>query len=232
MPVNESTTFEQQTSKGRRIKVTLHRWNDLLLRSKNGCNMKDKPFDVVCAYHQDVETGEFIFTNPLFIAVNGVNKSQITTKKAYKYYRHRYDIEPTNRFEKQHLLLDKYQSCDVQHIDNWLLVVMLAMWLLFTASKQAPLRVEKWEQYLPSTKKATEAKKLAPESTRLSMTQTKKGVKALYFNFNLTPFAPKKSKGGKGRLLGQMQTPRTRYKVVRKQAKMCKKQPAKNKNGP
>ncbi len=54
----------------------------------------------------------------------------------YESYGHRYDIEPPFRLEKQQLMLGKYQPLNVRHFDNWLLIVLLSFWLLFTASDQ------------------------------------------------------------------------------------------------
>ena len=49
MDKNTSNTaqYEATLDNGREVIVRLHRWNDLLLRSKNGHCMKKKPFDMV-----------------------------------------------------------------------------------------------------------------------------------------------------------------------------------------
>lgn len=229
LKADEHQLLERQTAQGRRITVELHRWNDLLIRSKDGHSMKAKAFDLIGVQYKDASTGKSLFERPLFAAICGQRKSEVSTKEAQQYYRHRYDIEPTNRFEKQNLLLDKYQSPDVQHVDNWLLVIILTIWLLFSASKEVPLKVEKWEQYLPKNKQAAEAQQKEGNPFRLSMAQTHKGAQALFSTFDLSDFAPKKSKGGKGRQLGETQTPRKKQPILRKKNK---KHLSKNKNAP
>jgi len=46
---------------------------------------------------------------------------------------------------------------------------------------------------------------------------TRKGAKALFSTFDLTPFAPRKSKKGEGRKKGETQTKRDKHKPRRKQ---------------
>jgi len=46
---------------------------------------------------------------------------------------------------------------------------------------------------------------------------TRKGAKTLFSTFDLTPFAPQKSKNGKGRKKGDAQTKRDKHKPRRKQ---------------
>jgi len=44
---SDTAQYEATLDNGREVIVRLHRWNDLLVRSKNGHCMKKKPFDVV-----------------------------------------------------------------------------------------------------------------------------------------------------------------------------------------
>ena len=124
----------------------------MMIRSKNKHNMKDKPFDLIAAITTDAKTGEMIFNHPMFIAVCGQKKQHISTPKAYLYYRKRYDIEPYFRFAKQKLLLEKYQTPNTKHFDNWLIIIQLATWLLYTASKHVNYQPREWEKYLKKTR--------------------------------------------------------------------------------
>lgn len=150
LPHQDTIELSGQTSKGRKLKIVIHRWNDLLIRSKDGHNMKDKPFDIVASKVVDADTGELVFNRTMFTTIHGKLKQAIET------YRHRYDIEPSIKFCKQKLMLENYQTPDVQHFDNWLVVVMTAFWLLFTASPDVKYQPKKWQQYKEKNKKASQ----------------------------------------------------------------------------
>jgi len=47
LPRQEHFKIEAQTSSGRDIVIELSRWNDLMIRTRAGNNMKDKPFDLL-----------------------------------------------------------------------------------------------------------------------------------------------------------------------------------------
>ena len=64
--IRDLTADEEQTQKrelqnGKSVIVTLRRYNNLLIRTKQGSKMKDKPFDLVEATLQDADTGEAVF---------------------------------------------------------------------------------------------------------------------------------------------------------------------------
>jgi hypothetical protein len=207
-----------QSSGGRELIIKLWRYNDMMIRSKDGNNMKDKPFDLLAIRIYDAHSGELVFDREMFIAISGQRKTQITTKAGYNDYRHRYDIEPYLRFCKQRLLLENYQTSNVAYFDNWLLILQLSSWLLYAASKEAEFIPYKWEKYLPKNKQAANAK-------RLSIAQTRKAAQRLFLTFEPDPFLPKKCKKGKGRQKGQTFTPKERYKVVKKSTKRGKSEP-------
>jgi hypothetical protein len=129
-----------------------------------------------------------------------------------KNYRQRYDIEGHNRFSKQRLLLDKYQTPDVQTLDNWTLLVAAAYWLLFYAADDVQANPKPWEKYLPKIKELekqnNENKDLKNKENKpkLSVAQTQKAALNLFNTFDKKPFAPKSVKNGKGRKKGDKQT--------------------------
>jgi hypothetical protein len=209
LAADETGEFFTQTSKGRKLKIQLWRYNDMMIRTKNGHNMKDKPLDIIAIRVTDSITGKALFDQEMYIGICGQRKELVSTQEAYQFYRRRYDIEPYLRFSKQGLLLQQYQTPEIEHLENWLLILQLSTWLLYSASDEADFRPHKWEQYLPKNKTASDA-------PRLSMAQTRKAVERLFLTFDPTPFIPVKSKKGKGRQKGQTFTPRKRYRVVKK----------------
>lgn len=216
-PPDEYLELERTTTRGRSLRICLWRWNDKMWRTKQGHNMHDKPLDVLCVEVLDAESGEPVFKNPLFAGIFGMRKDEVSTPLAQESYRHRYDIEPSFRFDKQALMLEKSQTSDVRHFDNWLIAVVLALWLLFAASDEVEYVPKKWQKYPLGS-----AEKKRQQNQRWSPTQTRKAAQRLFLTFDPTPFLPQKSKKGKGRKKGEKQTPRPRFPVVKKQSKKAK----------
>ena len=108
-PCDQTETYETATKSGKVIEITLYLHKNMLKRTKKGHNMKDKPFDLVVVEAKDKATGEVMFGKPIYLAVTGQRKGEISLRAAYEeHYAHRYDIEPNNRFIKQQLLLEKF----------------------------------------------------------------------------------------------------------------------------
>ncbi len=204
--------LDGQTNKGRKLKIMIWKWTNLLVRTKNGHNMKDKAFDLVASKVIDADTGQLVFQKSMFTTIHGQRKDEITTRQAFESYRHRYDIEPSIKFCKQKLMLEKYQTPDKQHFDNWLVVVMAAFWLLFTAASSASYKPKKWQQYKEVNKNTAEP------NTILTPCQVRQAAQNFFLTFDKTPFLPVKCKNGPGRQKGTPINQRTRYKVVKKSA--------------
>lgn len=206
LPCTVQQSLQAETTKGRQLHIDLYRWNNLKIRSKNGHCMKHKPFDLVSVKVRDAQTQHLVFKRPLFFCISGQMKDQISLEQAYQDYRQRYDIEPSFRFNKQKLFLDRYQGEEVQHIDNFLLINQLANHLLFWCKEDVQFIPHKWEK-----KRAKAEVQTAP----LSIAKTYRSTEALFLTFDETPFLPKTSKKGKGNI----KKSRTHYEVVKKPKK-------------
>ena len=217
LPPSDTVEVASTLKNGRQITILLTRWNDLLKRTKEGHSMKDKPFDIVRVLVIDAKTGDKVFDRPLFIAVSGQRKQEIPTPLVQTQYRERSDVEGVYRFGKHNMLLDKLQTPDVNHLDNWLKIWMLSVWLLFTARQQTPLTVKVWEKYLPINKAKAEQ-----TNPVLTMPQVRKGINNLFATFDKTPFLPRKYKKGKGRQKGEKQPKRKRFSPTKKMKKVKK----------
>lgn len=202
---------ETITKKGKKITHTLTQWNDLLLRTKKGQKMSDKRLNLVAVVSTDTKSGKPVFKQPLFMVVSGRNKDKLSLEDAFYEYMQRYGIEPFFRFNKQKLFLDKFQTPDNQHLDNWFLVVQLAIFLLFLTASEASHSCAKWQKYVPIEKE--------PSPVRLSLAQARKSAELLFLTFDKIPFLPVKSKKGKPREKGQTQGKRIRYELVQKKKK-------------
>jgi len=238
LPCSEKFSFQTQTGKGKLLRIEVRRINNMMLRSKKEYNMKDKPFDLLYVRVFDEEKRKNIF-KPMWLAITGQKRKEITSLQAYCKYSHRYDIEPFFRFSKQKLLLDKYQTSKVEYLDNWVLIVQMASWLLWTASDEAKKNPKPWQAYLPEykTQQVLEQQQQANQietiekqceqtqakQERLTIAQTRKGAETLFSTFDKKPFAVQKSNKGNGREKGMKLDPRKRYKVVKKDKNLVQK---------
>lgn len=177
------------------------------MRSKKGNSMKEVEFDIVGIRVLNKETGERVFKQDVFVAVVGQERAELSLEEVAEAFYHRFDLEVGNRFMKQNLFLESYQTPDVQHLDNWTLLVQEAMWLLWTASREVEKVCEKWQKY-------SEPK--VEKGGRFTASQTRKGIENLFLTFEKKPYLPKKCKKGEGRQKGEFQEPRKQYKVVKK----------------
>jgi hypothetical protein len=218
LPPTETVEIQTVTSRGRALIVRIDRWDNMMIRSKAGYSMKDKPFNLFGSQVIDAQTGELVFQRPMFISVLGHLKDNVSTVQAHQEYRNRYDIEVHNRFSSHSLLLNDYQTPEVQTLDNWLLIVAAAYWLLFLAADEVDLIVKPWERNLPKNKEILEAQTTTAQPKK-SVAQTKKGTLPLFYTLDRKPYQPKSVNNGKGRKKGVKMTPKKDKKVNRKSNK-------------
>ena len=207
---------------GRQVVIHLKRWKDLLLRTKSGASMKNKPLDVVRVLVLDAQTNKPVFDRPLFIGVSGKRKNELTATEVQQQFRERYHVETWYRFAKNRLLLDKRQTPSEEHLDpeySGLKIVQLATWLMFTARKEiGQVDCPVWQKYLPKNRQVERA-----QQPVLSIAQVQRASHLLFATFDKTPFLPQKSKKGNGRMLGQKFNPRIKFPVVKKRKKLIRK---------
>lgn len=207
----EIAEIEKVTRKGKRLKIELRRWREMKMRTKRGNSMKEVEFEIVGVRVFNKVTGERVFKQDVFVAVVGERREELEIEEIAEVFYRRFDLEVTNRFMKQNLFLESYQTPDVQHLDNWTMMAQEAMWLLWSASAEVENGCEKWQKYAePKTEKGG----------RKTPSQTRKGLERLILTFEKEPYLPKKCKKGVGRKKGYQLEPRKQYKVVRKYGKL------------
>ena len=104
----------------------------------------------------------------MWLGLTGKRRSELTAEGIFDYYRSRYDIEHFFRFVKDKLLLDAYQTPDVDHEQSWWKLSSLAYTQLYFARDTVPLLPKEWERYLPSYKISdTQEKTIAAPSQTL-----------------------------------------------------------------
>jgi hypothetical protein len=203
-----------KTSKGKEIRVEIHRWNDLKIRTKDANIMKDKPLDLCCVKVFEIQSNKNLFKEELWFTINGQRKSEIPTKEAYLSYRKRYGIESFFRFNKQNLFFQDYQTPVTQHFDNWRIIAQIAVYMLFIAQKDMTNRPKKWQKYLKINKEIDQN-----AQHNLSMAQAYHSAEELFLTLDKKQFAPKTSNKPHGRREGEIQTKRTKFAILKKTKK-------------
>ena len=134
------------------------------MRSKKGNSMKEVEFEIVGIRVLQRETEERVFKQDVFVAVVGEKRRELKIAEIAEEFYHRFDLEVGNRFLKQNLFLESYQTPEVQHLDNFSLLVQEAMWLLWTASAEVEKVCEKWQK--TSAPKVEKGGRKTPSQTR------------------------------------------------------------------
>ncbi len=210
------TTFGVKLANGKKCLVEMEIWEKMMIRTQRGHNMKDKALRLVRVRLLDAQTQQPLFKRPMWLGVWGKRAMELTAEEIYWSYRNRYDIEHFFRFGKQKLLLDKFQTPDEDHLQNWMEVVNLAYWLLFVGRKEAKHVSRKWQQYDPNYKnRISMGLDVTPSQVQLQLS-------SIIWGFDQSPFLPKLQIKGKGRQIGDTQPKREHYPVNKKKKKRKK----------
>ena len=197
------TTFISQR-KVVTYRVEIQAWHNLLMRGKKDIPMHQHPFTLV-KIHWYKPNGEVLYAKPLWLIVMGERRAQLSLLDIYQSYLQRYDLEHFFRFGKQKLLLDKFQTPDAQHEENWWRLVALAYLQLWAARNLVSQLPRPWEHYLPSVVN----KLVTPAAAQRDMGRIIRQIG--------TPSPTPKPRGkSPGRPKGTLLTPRKRHSVVKK----------------
>jgi len=203
-PPDAHGVYTDQTKNGRALRIELQRWNGLLMRGTRACPMQHSPFDLVCCQVFDASTGQPLFVHPLWLAVMGARRAELSLEQIYAAYRQRFDIEHFFRFAKQHLLLDAFQTPVVEREENWWLFVCLAYIQLWMAAPLAMMFPNPWERYLPSF----------GIKTILTPSQVQRDFARIIRLLGTPARAPKRRGISHGRALGMRPPRRQRHPII------------------
>jgi len=214
---NQTEQFEFTMKNGRKCNVLVKQWKDMIIKGKRNKKMYNKPFNLVSVQLTDILTGEPIYKKTLWLTVWGQRRDEITLRQIYESYRTRFDIEFLFRFGKQNLLLDKFQTPDATHQQNWFWIVLLAYWLLYLSRQEGENIIRPWEKYNKS--KDQDVKELENKTVK-TPTQTQRTMETILCEFTKTALIPKPRNIYSGRAKGEKQTPREHFNVVKKGIKL------------
>lgn len=147
-PCDERASTQWTSRRGRSYSVTINSWHNMLLRGSRAFRSSQHPLTLIRVDVTD-ESGKALYKRPLWLAVFGKRRHELSLIDAYESYRSRYDIEHYFRFSKRHLLMDGYQTADVEHEELWWSLCLLAYGQLYLAKEMVSLLPQPWERYLP-----------------------------------------------------------------------------------
>ncbi|MBU0494371.1 MAG: hypothetical protein KKA73_24340 [Chloroflexi bacterium] len=179
------------------------------MRGKRGLPMQQHPFTLIRAVIRD-QHGQPVFKRALWLVVLGEQRAILTLVDAWTAYRQRYDLEHFFRFGKQRLLLAAYQTPVVEHEENWLYLVQLALIQLWLARELVEVQLYPCERYLPPQA----AGAAAPSQVQRDWAR----ITRLALRGTPAP-APKRRGKAAGRATGTHLVRRPRQKVVKKAAR-------------
>jgi len=150
---DESANTTTTSRRGRIYQVKIEAWHDLLMRGKRKplyIPMHRYPFTLVriCLYKPD---GTLAYPQALWVIVMGEKRSTLNLLDIFTTYNQRYDLEHFFRFAKQRLLLDGFQTPEVQHEENWWALAHLAYLQLWVARPSAENHPHPWERSLSAS---------------------------------------------------------------------------------
>lgn len=201
---NEITHTTYQTLRGRTIDVTITVWRNMLMRGGKGLATHQCPFTLLRVVSLD-ESGRTLF-RPMWLIVMGDRREEISSVQGYLSYRQRFDLEHTFRFQKQNLLLNGFETPEVEHEEQWIDLVNLAYVQLWAAHLIAVVLPRPWETNL----------KQSDPSARISPSKVQQGWNSIISQLGTPAVLPKPRGISQGRQLGQSQTPRPRLPVIKK----------------
>ncbi|MGH2639790.1 MAG: transposase, partial [Rhabdochlamydiaceae bacterium] len=192
--------------KGKKWKVTLQRWNDLLAGGSKTEKTHEYPFDLVRVIVKD-EQGKPVYRRPLWVMIAGLRRKEISSLQAYESYSRRYDIEHFFHFGKQKLGLVGSQTSETLHEENWHWIALLAYTMLFRGRGMARSIRYPWEK-----------KKISVVGTIQGPTQVQRDYERIIREIGTPAPIPKPRGNPVGRKKGQLGKRRRACSLIQKSA--------------
>lgn len=150
----QGLTVWETTHRGKRQRIEIQAWHNLLMRGEHKPHylpMHQYPFTLVRIVRYDA-AGAPLYQHPLWLLVMGDRRDELTLRQIAHAYTERFALEHFFRFGKQKLLLNGFQTPDLQPEENWWQLTHIAYAQLWMARHVAQLLPRPWERNLPVMK--------------------------------------------------------------------------------
>ena len=206
---NMTEQFDYYTASNKQMTVQADCFDDVLIRGSSDFDTSKHPLRLI-RYQLNHLDGTAVFSRPLWLAITGKRRKELSIQESFSNYRDRYDIEHYFRFTKYNLLADRYQTPETLHEEAWWAFVAVAYLELSFLKGEAHRCPKPWERYLPSWTATEDDRCLTPS-------QTERAYPVLLKQLGTTTDPPVPRGQPKGRKKGQHQEKRTRSAVIFKE---------------
>jgi len=203
---SEKITLKDCNKHGEPIEIRIESWDEVLMRGKKAADVSDMPMRLVKIVYLRKDSQEPLFIKPLWLVIHGERRHELSLTDIFNAYRQRFDLEHFFRFGKNNLLLDQFQTSEVQHEEAWWQMVLISYLQLYLSRDLAVNNPKPWESYLPAFKSE---KKISP-------TQVQKCFGKLIRGIGTPAKMLKGHRKARGRRKGELQMKRPRHPVVLK----------------
>ena len=208
---HESIQTQWITKKGKKHSVNIKLWKDVLLRGSRKFRSSQHPLNIIQITVTN-DKGESVFKKPMWLAVIGDRRDEISTIDIYNNYKSRYNIEHFFRFGKRNLMMDSYQTPDIEHEELWWQFCMIAYSQLHMAKNLVKAIPEPWERYSKSYKESDKKGLTSPS-------QTQRGFSTLLNQIGTPANNPSPRGKAPGRIAGSTQEARVNKEIIFKTKK-------------
>ena len=203
---DEEVILIRKTKKGHELKVQVERWKNIFSKGKEQC----APFDTLRIRVWDKE-GNAVYKKALWLAIIGERRLELTLEEILDAYLKRFDLENFFRFSKKNLLIDKFQTPEVEHEENWWWLCMVSYLMLYMAKSLAEGLSYPWE------------KKGVKKKEELTPSQVQREYERIIRQTGLESAFPKRRGKSSGRKKGQKTKGRSKHPVIKKSRSKIKK---------
>jgi hypothetical protein len=204
---NKTISFYRSMASGKTRYIEASIWHHQLLRGDKHFKGNEHPIILVRFTVLDADTHKPLFKKPLWLSIRGKRREEINIESAYDSYAQRFDIEHFFRFGKLRLLMDKFQTPELNHETNWWKIVQIAYIQLFLSRRLSHNMPYPWERYLPTYQEKQNHSEVSPSQAQRSF--------ALILQQIGTPAKAVQSRSvGHGRLSGEKPPKRNVYNII------------------
>jgi hypothetical protein len=207
-PPDEVITNSRINHQGQQESISISVWKNQCVRGSRQFKGYENPMTIFKITIID-DQGNARYKNPMWLAVAGQRRHELSATDVFEYYGFRYDIEHFFRFGKDKLLIDAYQTATTKHEEAWWNLASTSYLQLYFARDAVPLLPKKWERHLPIYQKTENH-----EKTIATPSQTQRAFSIVLDQLG-TPAKPCVPRGNPiGRQLGDTQVPRKTHPVI------------------